>query len=360
MPDLITAIIPTYNRARYLPRALQSVAAQDHRPLEAIVVDDGSKDNTADLIPAQKALLAARGVELTYLRQKNGGPARARNAGLDLAQGKYIACLDSDDMWKPAFLSTMLRLLDTYPTAGLAFGGYLCIDPDDRLTGERPTGLPPEPREALLRHPFPGIMDYMPTGTPCIMMRRVAIDEVGQFDFNLHIGEDWDLWYRIGKKFDFAYCLEGLTLCRDHPQNMEKGDSGALADKVKLILKHLPDIHDPAARDEQVRRLRCEMELLQEQLLRERTGANGIAHLLQHDLAPRSLRFKVGSVISRQPRWIGSAYAKVVRWLGGMQRQSGLHRRQEPVVPSPQIEVREAGSEGAAAQGERVTLKNAK
>ena len=339
MSDLITAIIPTYNRARYLPRALGSVAEQDYRPIEAIVIDDGSTDNTSESIPAQRELLAARGVELTYLKQKNGGPARARNAGLDLAKGKYIAWLDSDDMWKPAFLSTMRRLLDTYPTAGLAFGGYLCIDTDDRLTGERPTGLPPQPREALFRHPFPAIMDYMPTGTPCIMMRRAAIEAVGQFDSNLHIGEDWDLWYRIGKKFDFAYCLEGLTLCRDHPQNMEKGDSDAIADKVKLILKHLPDIHDPTARDEQIRRLRGAMELLQEQLLRERMQANGISHLLQHELAPHSLRFKVGSVMSRQPRWIGSAYAKMVRMLGSLQRGSGIHRNQEAVVPSPEIEV---------------------
>src|SRR5438105_2776391 len=167
MSELISAIIPTYNRAQFLARALRSVAAQDYRPIEAIVIDDGSTDNTADLIPAQKALLAAAGIELTFIRQKNGGPARARNAGLAIAKGHYIACLDSDDMWDPAFLSTMHRLLESYPTAGLAFGGYLCIDPEDQLTGERPTGLPPEPRQGLLRRPFPAIMDYMPTGTPC-------------------------------------------------------------------------------------------------------------------------------------------------------------------------------------------------
>ena len=328
MPELISAIIPTYNRARYLPRALKSLVEQDYRPIEAIVIDDGSKDNTADLIPEQKAIMASRGIELTYLKQVNGGPARARNAGLDLAKGQYIACLDSDDLWKPAFLSTMLRLLQKYPTAGMAFGGYLCIDTEDRLTGERPTGLPSEPREALLPHPFPGIMDYMPTGTPCIMMRRSVIDDVGHFDINLHVGEDWDLWYRIGKKYDFAYNLEGLTYCRDHPQNMVKDSAIALADKAKLILKHLPDIQNESARAEQIRRLRGELELLQEQILREKRQANGLAHLLEHELAPTSLRFKVGGVMRRQPRWVGGAYAKLVRIIGGLQRGTLGHKKE--------------------------------
>lgn len=329
MPDLITAILPTYNRARYLPRALKSVVEQDYRPIEAIVIDDGSSDNTADLIPEQKAYMSSQGIELTYVKQTNGGPARARNAGLNLAAGKYIACLDSDDLWKPAFLSTMLRLLNTYPTAGLAFGGYLCIDTEDRLTGERPTGLPPQPREALLPHPFPGIMDYMPTGTPCIMMRRSAIDEVGPFDENLHIGEDWDMWYRLGKNYDFAYCLEGLTCCRDHPQNMVKDNSRAIADKAKLILKHLPDVHEDSARAEQIRRLRAELELLQEQLLREKKQMNGLAHLLEHELAPSSFRFKVGGAMRRQPQWIGSAYARMVRMLGSLQRGAVKHKKVE-------------------------------
>jgi glycosyltransferase involved in cell wall biosynthesis len=299
------------------------VAEQDYRPLEAIVIDDGSQDNTADLIPAQRDLLASRGIVLTYLKQPNGGPARARNAGLALAKGAYVACLDSDDLWRPAFISTMKRLLDEYPTAGLAFGGYLCIDPDDRLIGERPTGLPPEPRQGLLPKPFLRVLDYVPLGTPCVLMRRAALDDVGHFDVSLHIGEDWDLWYRLAKRYDFAYVLDGLTCCRDHPQNMPKANAGAIADKIRLILKHLPDVHDKSARAEQVRRLRLEMILLQEQLLRERREANGLAPLLEHELAPRTARFRIGALMRRQPKWIGEAYAKLVRTMGKLTRSTG-------------------------------------
>ncbi len=331
MSDLVSAIIPTYNRARFLPRSLQSVAEQDYRPIECIIVDDGSKDNTADLIPAQKQMLAAAGIELTYVQQKNGGPARARNNGISLSKGDYIACLDSDDLWKPTFLTTMRRLLDAHPAAGMAFGGYLCIDTDEVMLGERPTGLPPQPNEGVLQSPFPGIMDYMPTGTPCVMMRRAVLDDVGLFDPDFHVGEDWDLWYRISKKYDFAYCLTGLTCCRDHPNNMPKYDASAIADKAKLILKHLPDVHDPAMRDEQIWRLRSELVLLQEQLLRERREANGYTPLLEHDLAPDSMRYRIGSVMRRQPKWMGGAYARIVRMMGSLQRAP----RSRVVPPKP-------------------------
>lgn len=318
---MVTAIIPTYNRARFLPRALRSVAEQTHRPIECIVVDDGSKDNTAELMPGLGEMLRAAGIELTYVQQANAGPARARNNGLSRAKGEFIACLDSDDLWKPRFLEEMLRLLRAYPTAGMAFGGYLCIDSDEKLIGERPTGLPSEPREGLIERPFPRVMDYMPTGTPCIMMRREALARVGHFDENFHIGEDWDLWYRIGKAYDYAYTLEGLTCCREHPNNMPKYDSGAIADKIKLILKHLPDVTEAGAREEQLRRLRAEMVLLQEQLLRERKAANGYTSLLEHELAPHTMRFRLGGVMRRQPKWVGRAYAQLVRRLGVWQRK---------------------------------------
>ena len=327
MPDLVSVIIPTYNRARYLPRALRSVADQDYRPIEVVIIDDGSTDETSKLLPSLVEMLTAHGVAVKCLAQSNAGPAAARNMGLAVVQGKFVACLDSDDLWKENFLSTMVRLLETNPSAGLAFGGYLCIDADDRLFGERPTGLPSEPREGVIREPFPSIMQYMPTGTPCILMRRSTLDAAGLFDTQLHIGEDWDMWYRIGKRADFAYTVEGLSSCRDHPQKMVKDDSRAVADKIKLILKHLPDVHDASIRAEQVRRVGTELELLQEQLLRERRQANGMADLLHHELAPRSLRFKFGAVMRRQPGWVGSAYAKIVRMLGSIHRGTA---RSEP------------------------------
>jgi hypothetical protein len=103
---------------------------------------------------------------------------------------------------------------------------------------------------------------------------------------------------------------------------MPKANAGAIADKVRLILKHLPDVHDPAARAEQIRRLRGEMILLQEQLLREKREANGMVPLLEHELAPRTARFRIGALMRRQPKWIGEAYAKLVRAMGKLTRSA--------------------------------------
>lgn len=321
MPGLVSVIIPTYNRARFLPSALATVAAQDYRPIEAIVIDDGSKDQTPDIIPAQQAAMEKAGVSLVYLRQQNAGPARARNAGLARATGEFVCFLDSDDLWAPTIVSTLHRLLQTHPSAGLAFSAYTCIGPDDEVLGLRPTRLPPEPREGLLSKPFARLMDHMPTNTTCVMVRKAVLDELGVFDTGLYIGEDWDLWYRIAKRYDAAYTLDAsLARCRDHPQNMPKHDARGIADRVQLILKHLPDVTDPADHAEQVRRVRADLVLLQEQVMREGRDVNGYRQLLEHELAPGTFRYKVGALVRRQPKWIRTAYAKVVRALGQLQR----------------------------------------
>jgi glycosyltransferase involved in cell wall biosynthesis len=320
MSDLVTAIIPTYNRAALLARALTSVAAQEYRPIEVLVIDDGSTDATPQMIPEQERLLAAQGIPLTYHRQANAGPGQARNAGISLSRGSLLSFLDSDDFWKPEFVSTLHRLLSSHPSAGLAFGGYLAVDRNERLIKQRDTGLPPQPEEGLMPRPFEAILRHMPMGTPCVMVRRSVIDDVGSFDVSFRLGEDWDLWYRIARKYDFVYSQRGLTCCREHPNNTPKFTAAALADQVRLIHKHLPDVAGRETRSVLVRRLRRCTTLFQEQLLREGLAANGNQDLLQHPLAPRTLRFFLGRMVGRQPIWVGRAYARLVRALGTIRR----------------------------------------
>lgn len=320
MADLVSAIIPTYNRAALLARALASVAAQDYRPIEVIVIDDGSTDNTAEIIPAQQRLLAERGISLTFHSQANAGPGKARNTGISHAKGSFVSFLDSDDLWKPDFISTLHRLLAANPTAGLAFGGYLAMDENEKFLKQRDSGLPPEPAEGLLLRPFQSILRHMPMGTPCVMVRRSVLDDVGEFDISFRLGEDWDLWYRVAKKYDFAYTLRGMTLCREHAKNTPKFNASALAEQVRLMLKHLPDVTEPRNRDEILRRIRRKTTLLQEQLLREGRPANGALAILEHPMAPNSLRFRLGAAVRRQPVWVGQVYARLVRALGDARR----------------------------------------
>jgi hypothetical protein len=111
-----------------------------------------------------------------------------------------------------------------------------------------------------------------------------------------------------------------MTLCREHAKNTPKFDSAALAQQVRLMLKHLPDVTEPQTRAEIIGRLKRKTTLLQEQLLREGREANGALALLEHPLAPRSFRFRMGAVARRQPAWVGQAYAKLIRTLGNATR----------------------------------------
>ena len=323
MSELVSVIIPTYNRSALLSKALACVAAQDYRPLQVVVVDDGSTDDTKEVIPGQKAKLAEQGVDLVFASQQNSGPASARNRGFSLSNGNFIAFLDSDDLWMPATVSTLHRLLTAHPSAGMAFCALTCIDIDDRFIGYRPTRLPPEPREGLLPKPFEQFLTYMPTNTSCIMIRRSVLADVGVFDTSLHIGEDWDLWYRITQKYDAAYTLDAsLAKSRDHPGNMSKRDARAIGDRICLMLKHLPQVQSESVRAGQIGRIQRDLVLLQKQIMRERHHTNGYAKLLEHQYAPASLRYRVGSMMRRQPKWIGAVYARIVRSLGYLQRST--------------------------------------
>ena len=319
--QLISAIIPTYNRAALLVRALSSVAAQDYRPIEVVVVDDGSTDNTAQIIDQQKALLATQGINLIYHQQSNGGAPKARNTAMKLATGDLFAFVDSDDLWRPTFLSTLHRLLNTHPVAGLGFCQIVVIDPDDNIIKHRETGLPPEPREGLLERPFNTLIHHMPFQTSGVMLRRSVIQSLGDFDLTLPVGEDWDLWYRTSRSYDFVYTQEGLACNRIHRDNLPKYSKSALASNLRLNLKHLPEITDSEARTIIENRIRLQILLLQEELLRDGVPSNGYTDFLTHDLRPRTMRYRTGAALRYLPRWLGKSYANAIRRLGEISRE---------------------------------------
>jgi len=183
----VSVIVPVYNRPAYVRQAVDSALAQDcPGGFEVIVVDDGSTDETP-------AVLASYGDRIRVVRQANGRVARARNAGFAAAQGEYIALLDSDDIWLSGKLAAQVALLDAHPEAALAHSDVAEFFEDGRQREwtRRPEIVTGDALRVLLRRNV--------IHTMTVMLRRRAIEEVGDFDPRYPPCEDWDLWLRIAE-----------------------------------------------------------------------------------------------------------------------------------------------------------------
>lgn len=192
----VSVVVPTYNRAALLPRALDSVLAQSRPADELIVVDDGSEDGSA-------ALLAARYPQARVLRQPNRGVSAARNAGIRAARGGWIALLDSDDLWRPDKLARQLAAAGA--DARLVHCDELWIRDGRRVNPKR-------------RHAKYGGYIYRRCLPLCalspsaVLIRREVFAEIGLFDESLPACEDYDLWLRVCARYPVRYLDEPLVV----------------------------------------------------------------------------------------------------------------------------------------------------
>jgi len=182
---LVSVIIPSYNTAHLIGAAIQSVLDQSYRDLEAIVVDDGSTDNTREVVAA------INDSRVCYLYQSNLGLAGARNTGLAQAQGEYVAFLDSDDLFLPNKLEWQVQALESQPNLGLIAGGYRFIDETGQVLANRRPWL--RQSQIDLRAAMVGL----PFVVHAVLVRREWLTRVGGFDRTLRRAEDRDLWMRL-------------------------------------------------------------------------------------------------------------------------------------------------------------------
>ena len=211
----VSVVIPTYNRARTIGRAVDSALAQTYADLEVIVVDDGSTDDT-------QQVLARYGDAIRVLYQENQERRVARNNGIRHACGEYIAFLDSDDLWLPNKLRRQVALLDRHPEVGLVYGQMFPIDPDGtwHLRPTRCTGWG-QPGPAMI---FEQLVMRNLIPTPTVVARKACFDHVGGFDPSLTCSEDWDLWLRIAVHYEIAFMpepLAGATFYPDIPTRLD-------------------------------------------------------------------------------------------------------------------------------------------
>jgi len=228
MNPVVSVIIPTLNRASILPRAIGSVLAQTFSQWELIIVDDGSTDTTDEVLALYK-----EDPRITiYRHTENQGTSVARNTGITHSSGRYIAFLDSDDVWEPTKLEKQVDVLERKDASvGLVYSGAKFIEADTKRVRIKHANA-----EGDI---FLDEIAYNPIGSPSrVMIRRQCIEKVGVFDILFKSHEDWDLWIRIAKQYSCA--------CIDEPlvQYVQQGDSVSVdPDKVihgytKLWEKH--------------------------------------------------------------------------------------------------------------------------
>lgn len=236
----VSVVIPTFNRAAFIADALQSVLNQTFQDFEIIVVDDGSTDDTAQIVQH------VGDTRVRYLYQENRGVSAALNTGWRAARGEYIARLDSDDMWLPTLLQELVNTLDADPTLGVAYA---------RAQGMNAQG---EPLPQLLgaRERFPGdtLASLVYSDFVCpmaVIIRRAALEQVGGYDESLFATEDWDVWIRIAQSYRIAYVPRVLARYRFHAQNLTRSDSAQMErlmrDRVRVLDKFYAQPRVPAS-----------------------------------------------------------------------------------------------------------------
>jgi glycosyltransferase involved in cell wall biosynthesis len=211
MSSTVAVVIPAYNHAAYVGVAIASALAQTRPPDEVIVVDDGSRDDTARVLEAWEG-------RVTVLRQTNQGVAVARNNGVARSRCDYVAFLDADDEWRPAKLERQVALLDADPAIALAHCGLEEIDAAGHVLRFRTDGAAGEVwREMLLFLPA-----VLGTGSTALV-RRTVFDALGGFDRRLSTSADWDLCFQIAVRHRVGFVAEPLVRYRLHGQNMHLG-----------------------------------------------------------------------------------------------------------------------------------------
>ncbi len=196
----VSVIIPTYNRAKYLQRAMLSVCLQKNFKGEIIIVDDGSTDSTKEVVEGMKCSFP-----IIYRYIENCGPAGARNFGVELSSYQFLAFLDSDDHWKKNKLTKQLSLMEQNPIYNICHTGEKWLRKGEHLN-QKNIHIP--------RHGdiFDHCLRLCAVGMSTVLMKRWLFEEVGGFDVSLPCCEDYDLWLRISCKYPFLLVPDPLTI----------------------------------------------------------------------------------------------------------------------------------------------------
>ncbi len=232
----VSVIMPAYNTARWVRDAVASVQAQTMPDWELVAVDDGSTDETGEILEA----LAAQDARIKVLRQANAGVSAARNAGMDAARGEYLAFLDSDDLLEPDFLAALQQALAEHPQATVAWCDFVRLSDD---TGRvrpvvwrncTPTGIT-----------FHDMLIHVDTHINCLLARRKPLTALDlRFDTSLRCAEDLDFLLRVFRSLPDVHVNRVLYRYRIRSGSAIADYRRMLEDEARMLEHHLwlPDV----------------------------------------------------------------------------------------------------------------------
>ena len=245
---LVSVVIATYNMGQYINQAVDSILLQTWKNLEIIVVDDGSKDNTEQVMAQY-----ANNPSVIYIKNENQGQPKAKNCGINKTRGEFIAFCDADDLWEPNKLEIQMPLFST-PKIGIVYSEVSNIDENNQRYLKEPN------EKRYIGHVTNQLLleNFIPFGTSVI--RRACIENNGIFDEEFRMGIDWDLWLRYSLNWDFAYTPARTYIYREWSGQMSTNYQGRY-DFATRILQKFTQTHGNTLNKKYVRKAWADMYL---------------------------------------------------------------------------------------------------
>ncbi len=220
---MVSVIMPTHNGERTIEAAMRSVMEQSFRNLELVVVDDGSTDGTAEIV----GRLKMSDCRIRYILQRPcAGAASARNRGIRVSHGRYVAFLDDDDLWLPGKLERQVECLESHPDTALCFT-QMHYDP-----GSWEGTICP-----LSNTQYSYLAEFQSNLIPIltVIVRRECLDAVGGFSTDLVLSQDYDLWLRLGQRYAFHFMPVPTAVYTVHPDSISRDIEKMRREGLKLL-----------------------------------------------------------------------------------------------------------------------------
>ena len=219
---LVTIVTPSYNQGRFIRETIESVLSQDYRPIEYMVFDGGSTDETTEV-------LKSYGDRFYWVSEKDNGQSNAVNKGWSRASGQILGWLNSDDIYLPGAISRAVDFLNHHPEVVAVYGEGYHIEEDGRIIERYPTE--PFNRQRLTETCY--------ICQPTVFIRKAVLEEIGLLDENLRYCMDYDLWFRIARRYDFGYLTEYLACTRFYRGTKTLGQKVQVHKEIlEIVFRH--------------------------------------------------------------------------------------------------------------------------